>query len=359
MSDNKLIILKNMVKHFPVKAGGFASSKEYVHAVNNVSFTLARKQTLGLVGESGCGKTTTARTILKVLEPDGGRLYFNQSDEKIKQLDEIEQLWQKQTGPKKNKDLKRQFLELKKETDFFSYPRKKFRQEQLKMRYIFQDPYLSLNPKMHVNDIITESLIENKLISRKDKNKTAKKYLDIVGISGNALFKFPHEFSGGQRQRINIARAIASNPDFIICDEPVSSLDVSIQSQVLNLLIQIQKELNISFLFIAHNLAVVFYMSDYVAVMYTGKIVEYAPSRELYENPLHPYTKLLMSVVPELGKKKNIFDIKIKSEVPSLINLPKGCTFYNRCPIREDICLSEFPHLDCKVPGHFCACYEV
>lgn len=332
----KILSAQNIVKRFPVKAGGFSSSAMYVHALNSVSFDIYENSTLGLVGESGSGKTTTARTILRVHEPDSGRLFFNLPDEGVSD-----------------------------EHDFFKYDRTRLKKERTGMQYIFQDPYLALNPKMEIGDIITEPASSAKKMTRAEREELAKHLLDIVGIASASISKFPHEFSGGQRQRISIARSISVNPKLIICDEPVSSLDVSIQSQILNLLIELQKESGISYLFIAHNLAVVFYMSDFVAVMYAGRIVEYSSSRELYDNPLHPYTQLLRSVVPEIGKGKKIYDKKAQGEVPSLVNLPPGCPFYNRCVKRiEGTCDKILPPLvkvsDNGGPsGHLCACHAV
>ncbi len=337
----KILSARDVEKRFPVKAGGFSGQSMYVHALNSVSFDIYENSTLGLVGESGSGKTTTARTILRVHEPDGGKMFFNIPDE----------LMERQPD----------------DADFFRYDREKLKRERVRMQYIFQDPYLALNPKMEIRDIITEpasAAALSKKMSESEKDKLARHLLDIVGIPASSASKFPHEFSGGQRQRISIARSISVNPKLIICDEPVSSLDVSIQSQILNLLISLQKESGISYLFIAHNLAVVFYMSDFVAVMYAGRIVEYASSKELYTRPLHPYTLLLRSVVPEIGKGKKIYDKKSQGEVPSLVNLPPGCPFYNRCQARLDICSSVLPPLrnvsgSTEDGGHLCACHAV
>ena len=226
------------------------------------------------------------------------------------------------------------------------------------MQYIFQDPYLSLNPKMQVKDIITEPMRAADMITRHDVPREAERLLELVGLPKDWGTKYPHEFSGGQRQRICIGRAISSKPGIVICDEPVSSLDVSIQSQILNLLLELQDKLNISYIFIAHNIAVVLYMSDIVSVMYAGYIVESATPQELYSNPMHPYTKLLLSVVPEIGRNKRIFEQKITGEVPDLIHMEPGCPFYGRCPMHKDVCRTAIPQLK---PGeksdHSCACW--
>ncbi len=351
-NNDKLLTARNIVKTFPLKAGGFTESSHRIHALNSVSFSLDRNSTLGVVGESGCGKTTLAKTLLRIHEPDSGSLFFDVPQSEIDMLDYLEQ----ETEP--GADIEGR--ELRRKTDFFSYNSKLLKKERIKMQYIFQDPYMALNPKMTVKKIITEPLIQNRMISGRDIDERAGNLLEIVGISPSSADKFPHEFSGGQRQRISIARSISTNPELVICDEPVSSLDVSIQSQILNLLIDIQKEFGISYLFIAHNLAVVFYMSDYVAVMYTGRIVEYGQSRELYSNPRHPYTKLLMNVIPEIGSGKKIFRMNESGEVPGLINLPEGCSFYPRCSVRMDICREMLPELEaCGNGEHRCACHYV
>lgn len=308
MQQNDIILkMNNITKHFSLKAGKFSSSDKKIHALNGVDIELRRGETLGIVGESGCGKSTLAKTILGIHRADSAEIV---------------------TVPPGQK-----------------------------MQYVFQDPYLSLNPKMQIKDIITEPLLSAGMIKKKETEAEAERLLDMVGLPKNSAYKFPHEFSGGQRQRICIGRAVSSRPEFIICDEPVSSLDVSVQSQILNLLLNIQKELGISYIFIAHNIAVVLYMSDTVSVMYTGRVVESAPPEELYRNPSHPYTRLLLSVVPEIGKNKRIFDRKSAGEIPDLINLPEGCPFYERCPVRKERCRRELPPLREISPGHLCACH--
>ena len=302
-----MLTVKDLVKHYPLKAGRFSTSLEKINALNGVSFELENRQTLGIVGESGCGKSTLAKTILGIQTPDSGSIILDPPD--------------------------------------------------TRMQYIFQDPYLSLNPKMQVKDIITEPLLAAKMITKREIPAEAERLLQLVGLPKDWSTKYPHEFSGGQRQRICIGRAISSRPGIVICDEPVSSLDVSIQSQILNLLLELQEKLDISYIFIAHNIAVVLYMSDIVSVMYAGYIVESAPPQELYEHPMHPYTKLLLSVVPEIGKNKRIFEQKIEGEVPDLIHMEAGCPFYSRCPVHKDICKTAMPQLQGE--KHSCACHLV
>lgn len=310
----------DLVKQYPLKAGLFARSKERVHAVNGVSFSIPEGHTLGIVGESGCGKTSTARLLLRVVEPDAGVFKFEGVE------------------------------------NVFSLPEEELKKVRSRMQYIFQDPYNSLNPKMLIRDIITEPIKYRGSFTRRELDRKAAELLEHVRLSPLDAKKYPHEFSGGQRQRISIARALSSQPSFIICDEPVSSLDVSIQSQILNLLIDLQQELGITYLFIAHNLAVVFYISDTLAVMYTGKIVEMGPSEELYRNPLHPYTQLLIKTLDPEARKDPL--VKNDSgEVPSLIHYPTGCTFYPRCPRRQSKCLQAFPPLETKGSAHQVACY--
>ena len=294
-----------------------------VHAVDDVNFTLRRGRTFGLVGESGCGKSSCARTIIRIYEPSQGKIIFNGQD--------IAHLGEKPLTP---------------------YRRR--------MQMIFQDPYASLNPRMTVASIIAEPL-RYAGASKAYQTERVRELVDLVGLKPDHLQRYPHEFSGGQRQRVGIARALACNPEFIVCDEPISALDVSIQAQVINLLHDLQERMGLTYLFIAHDLNIVKYISDRIAVMYLGSMVELATSDELYANTLHPYSKALLSAVPipdpklEAQKKRQI----IEGDVPSPINKPKGCAFSSRCPLACDKCRQSAPTLKEAAPGHFVACHLV
>lgn len=311
----KLIEVKNLRKEFDV--GG-----NTLKAVNDVSFYIKEGETLGLVGESGCGKTTCGRTLLGIYEPTSGEVYY-----RGKRIDNI-------------KGSKRQ--ELKKD-----------------MQIIFQDPYASLNPRMTVGDIIAEGIDIFNICTGEERRKKVENLLKLVGLNKEHINRFPHEFSGGQRQRIGIARALAIDPKFIVCDEPISALDVSIQAQIINLLIQLQNELKLTYLFIAHDLSMVRHISDRVGVMYLGRLVEIGEANELYNNPRHPYTKVLMSAIPLPDPDKKLSDVKIKGEIPSPLNPPSGCTFRTRCPIAQEICAKEAPKLVELKEGYACACHFV
>ena len=318
-----LIRVNNLKKYFAVRGGIMQRVVGWVQAVDNVSFTIKEGETLGLVGESGCGKTTVGRTMLRLVEPSAGEVHFGGID--VLKL-----------RGKALKDMRR------------------------KMQIIFQDPYASLDPRMPVGESVMEGLKIHGIGSAKDQIEIAANMLKRVGLEEYHVRRYPHEFSGGQRQRIGIARALALNPDFIVCDEPVSALDVSIQSQVLNILKDLQENLHLTYLFIAHNLSVVEHISDRVAVMYLGKMVELTGREELFRNPLHPYTRALMSAIPVPDPKAKRERIILKGDVPSPLNPPSGCRFHPRCQVMmSEICPRQEPEYKEVNLGHFVACWRV
>ncbi|MBN1129847.1 MAG: ATP-binding cassette domain-containing protein [Chitinispirillaceae bacterium] len=295
-----LLSVTGLKTHFEVRSDGFLTKKKHVRAVDGVDFTILRGKTLGLVGESGCGKTTVGRTILGLVPATSGTVRFDGND-------------------------------------LFSLSPRQWRQMRRRMQIVFQDPLSSLDPRMTLVDIVEEPLLVHGSLGRRERRSRVAELLERVGLSSRYLNRYPHEFSGGQRQRIGIARALASDPDFIVCDEPVSALDVSIQAQILNLLDDLQKELGIAYLFIAHNLAVVEHFADEVAVMYLGKIVEKAGRDELYSNPLHPYTKALLSAVPQPDPRRKKSRLRLGGETPSPVDPPRGCAFHPRCALTREL----------------------
>ncbi len=321
MSKNEILVdVKNLKEYFNINTGLFRSKP--LKAVDDVSFAIRKGETLGLVGESGCGKTTVGRTILHLYKPTAGEVWF-----KGKQI-------------KTKADLR----EYRKQTAM-----------------VFQDPYSSLNPRMTVSDIIGEPLDIHKLYeNKKEREEKILELMSRVGLNSEHANRYAHEFSGGQRQRIGIARALATSPDFVVCDEPVSALDVSIQAQVINMFDELQDEMNLTYLFIAHDLLVVRHISDRIAVMYLGKMVELADAKEIYDHPLHPYSKSLMSAVPVPDPKiaRENKRIVLSGDIPSPLNAPSGCPFRTRCPHACDACAEAMPELKELSPGHFVACHR-
>ena len=323
-TNDELLKVDNLKTYFPIKKGLLRRTVGYVKAVDGISFGIEKGQTLGLVGESGCGKTTVARSIVRLVPATAGRIVFEQMD-------------------------------------VLSADKSKLRQLRRQISLIFQDPFGSLDPRMTVGNIIAEPLKVQKA-QRHIENylERVAVLLSKVGLSAEHINRYPHEFSGGQRQRIGVARALALEPKLVICDEPVSALDVSIQSQILNLLKDLQEEFGLTYLFIAHDLAVVEFFCDVVAVMYMGKIVEQATAEELYRNPLHPYTHALMSAIPQVDPSLRGQRETLGGEVPSTLNPPIGCPFHPRCPLAEGECLKQMPALEERsgYKGHFVACWK-
>jgi oligopeptide transport system ATP-binding protein len=313
-----LLEVKDLRKYFPVKRG--IGERVVLRAVDGVSFEIRRGETLGLVGESGCGKSTVARLILRLVEPTAGEVYFGK-------------------------------------TSVFQTNKEELRQLRRKMQIVFQDPYSSLNPRMPVEEIVGEGLTIHGLAKGTEKKNRVAELLEMVGLGREHMGRYPHEFSGGQRQRIGIARALAVEPEFLIADEPVSALDVSIQAQVINLFEDLQTELGLTYLFIAHDLRVVKHISDRVAVMYLGQIVEIAEGDELYQNPLHPYTQALLSAIPVTDPQTKKQRIVVEGDPPSPIHIPSGCRFHPRCPKRFERCDQEAPVLREVSSGHWVSCH--
>lgn len=325
MSGN-FIQVEHLQQYFP--AGGFGKNKKYIQAVDDVSFTISKGETLGLVGESGCGKTTTGRTLLRLYEPTGGKFIYNQ--DVIFDVD------------------KKQFA------DMLPYRKK--------MQIVFQDPYASIDPRMTVGDIVGEAIDVHKMAKTKqERYEIIIEMLRRVGLNSEHANRYPHEFSGGQRQRVGIARALAVRPEFIVCDEPISALDVSIQAQVINMFEDLQEEMGLTYLFIAHDLSAVKHISNRIGVMYLGRMVELADSYELITRPLHPYTKSLISAIPIADPKtaKESKRIVLEGDVPSPLNPPSGCRFRTRCPYADQQCAQEVPKWRELEQGHFCACHHI
>ncbi len=320
MSSNTLLKVNNLKKYFPIKAGVFHKQVGNIYAVDDLSFEIKKGETFGLVGESGCGKSTTGRTLLRLLKPTDGEVYFN------------------------NRNI-------------FELEKKQMRKLRTEMQIIFQDPYSSLNPRLTVGEIVGEALKEHGICKGKELEETVINILSKCGLRKYHLKRYPHEFSGGQRQRICIARALALNPKFVVADEAVSALDVSIQSQIINLLMDLQEEMDLTFLFISHDLSVVKHISNNIGVMYLGKMVEYADKNELFNKPLHPYTKALLSAIPTSDPKIKKQRVLLEGDIPSPANPPSGCRFHTRCPNVKPKCKKETPKYKEVSSGHYVACH--
>ena len=319
MEKEVLLEVKNLKKWFPIKRGLSFSEKRYIKAVDDVSFTVYKGETLGLVGESGCGKSTLARTILRLIEPTGGQVLYRGED-------------------------------------FLQKGKREVKEMRSNLQIVFQDPYGSLHPKMRVGKIIEAPLVISKYGDKEMRKERVNELVEMVDLKPEHLKRYPHEFSGGQRQRIVIARTLATNPDFVICDEPVSALDVSVRSQILNLLRDLQEKLGLTYLFISHDLSVVEHICDRVVVMYLGKVVEMATSEALFTNPQHPYTRALLSAAPQIFEGNRSDRITLDGDVPSPANPPKGCRLHTRCPHSTERCTEEPPLIDIG-DGHLVSCH--
>lgn len=320
MERKELVRVNKLKKYFPIKSGIFSQVSNYVKAIDGVDIGVLEGETVGLVGESGCGKTTFGKTVIKLIEPTEGTICFN-------------------------------------ELDITHFDSGQMRPLRRNMQIIFQDPYGSLNPRMKVENIVGEGLLIHEIVPEKNRREEIKRLLETVGLREDVVLRYPHEFSGGQRQRIAIARALAVKPSFIVCDEPVSALDVSVQAQIINLFLKLQEEFKLTYLFISHDLRIVKHISDRVAVMYLGKIVELSESEELYKNPLHPYTQVLLSAVPVPNPEMKRKRIILSGDIPSPIDPPSGCRFHTRCPIAIEKCSKEEPILRDVGGGHLVACH--
>jgi peptide/nickel transport system ATP-binding protein len=327
IADRTILEVKNLKKHFPVKKGFLSRQSGSVKAVDDVSFTIQQGETLGLVGESGCGKTTLGRCIVRAYEPTSGNINYFEADRGQQHV------------------------------DLATLNERELRYYRQQIQMIFQDPYGSLNPRMTLLQLIGEPLTVNGIARGREMKDRVASLLQEVGLRPEHMMRYPHAFSGGQRQRIGIARALSLNPRLIVCDEPVSALDVSVQAQILNLLQELQEQHNLTYLFVAHDLSVVEHIADRVAVMYVGKVAEMAPTDDLYRNPLHPYTEALMGAVPKPDPRAKQAPIVLEGDVADASNPPSGCYFHPRCPYAQDRCRTETPALREVKPGHFAACH--
>ncbi len=379
MTDKSLLDIRKLRKTFPVKANVFSTKSIPLKAVDGVNLQIRKGETLGLVGESGCGKTTVGRCLLRLYQPDSGRIWLEADPDVVAEVEardaereeieaELQSVFENGSArgqSRKIRELKQKIRTIRAvadrkaaEYDLLSMPAARMQQARKEIQMVFQDPWASLNPQMVVKDLIGEGPYTFGTHRGRTLDRWVNELLDKVGLPKNAANRYPHEFSGGQRQRIGIARALALTPKLIVCDEPVSALDVSVQAQVLNLLISLQDDFDLAYLFIAHDLSVVQYVSDRVAVMYLGKVVELADSKQLYQSPRHPYTISLLSSIPVADPDIRVEGQILEGDVPSPINPPSGCAFHPRCPHRIDPCDKILPELGRDRAGHRIACHN-
>ena len=325
LKDNVILRVDNLKKHFPIKKGVFKRVVGHVKAVDGISFCVRHGETVGIVGESGCGKTTAGRCLIRVMEPTSGEVRFRSGGQMV---------------------------------DLLALNKKEMKQIRQEIQMVFQDPFSSLDPRMRVRQIIAEPLSIHRIGTQRERDERVEELMEYVGLGSYQLDRYPHEFSGGQRQRIGIARALALNPKLIVCDEPVSALDVSVQAQVINLLSDLQEKFELTYLFIAHDLSVVEHVSDRIMVMYVGEIVEMADSSSLYESPKHPYTEALLQAIPIADPRSHWHHVPLEGNVPDPSNPPPGCKFHTRCPYVQDVCMKENPMLQEFDGEHFVTCHR-
>jgi len=346
---SSLIIVRNLKKHYPIFGGIFKRRVASVKAVDGVSLEIYKGETFGLVGESGCGKTTLGKTILRLLKPDAGNIFFDVPEDIINEIVDLEK-----TNPKSRR-LKR----LREQYDIATFSGERLLRLRRRMQIVYQDPTTSLDPRMLVKDIVAEPLVAQGIAKGEEAKKMVVEVLKKVGLGEQHLYRFPHEFSGGQRQRIAIARALVCKPEFVVLDEPTSSVDVSVRAQLLNLFKDLQKEFNLTYMFISHDLSIVECISDRVAIMYLGKVNELAPTQKIFKNPMHPYSQALISSVPIPDPKRRKERAPLAGEVPSPVNPPAGCRFHPRCPLVMDVCRKKEPQMFEVEKDHYVACFAL